>query len=187
MKNRRFSRDACVRPLARAFAFARIGSTGLLLLAPSARAETDTCRLFADTTVISLSAGQVQNLRLSAPAHPFNPARVFGSFAGTTPGMEEVGMFLPHVHLPLNRDRYFVISYVGISPLLQNPPSITGPYAGFVPLDVNGRATTVVSVPPALHSVFVGRTVYHAFATLSVAPPLGYDCASNPIALTFAP
>jgi hypothetical protein len=101
----------------------------VLLLATSAHAQTDTCRLFADTTVISLSAGQVQNLRLSAPAHPFNPARVFGSFAGTTPGMEEIGMFLPHVHLPLNRDRYFVISYVGISPLLQNPPSLTGPYA----------------------------------------------------------
>jgi hypothetical protein len=43
-----------------------------------------------------------------------------------------------------------------------------------------------VSVPPALHSVFVGRTVYHAFATLGFTP-LGYDCASNPIALTFAP
>ncbi len=137
--------------------------------------------------MISLSAGQVQHLRLSAPGHAFNPARVLGTFAGTTPGIEEIAGLMPHVHLPLNRDRYFWMTWNGTSPLLANPPGVpTGPFAGFVPLDINGRATTIVSVPPALHSVFVGRTVHHAFVTRSFVP-IGFDCASNSIALTFAP
>lgn len=119
-------------------------------------ARADVCNVTADVATVSLSSGAVQRLRLNAPDHPLATVQVLGSFAGTGPGIDEIGM-----HVPLNLDRYFLLTYGAVSPLLQSDSAGNG---GLAELDTLGVATMRVVAPPALHAQWIGHAVRHAFA-----------------------
>ncbi len=134
----------------------------------------------ADVSVVSVTAGGVQNLGLTVPpAAVFSPWHLVGSLSGTSPGSPYYavgGIFL-------NEDRYTRAMIGGASPLVHG--GLLSPH-GIVPMfDAQGQASLQVVVPPMLYAALIGRTAHHAFFRLD--PALLPDCGSNTVALTFVP
>ncbi len=97
---------------------------------------------------------------------------VLGSFSGSAPGLPIGGE-----HLPLNYDLYtsFLLTY----PNTVIPGSLGA-------LDGEGRAETVLAVPPGAPPALLGATIHHAYLVFSGPPSAATAIlASNAAALTF--
>jgi len=119
---------------------------------------------------ISLSAGGSQAWSLDAGvAHAGRGYWVFGSLAGTSPGVP-----FGSIVLPVNPDVYFnyTINHPNSGPLMNS--------LGF--LNGIGKATAGFAIPAGTTPSLAGLTVNHAYAL----GPL-VDFSSNPVALTFLP
>ena len=124
--------------------------------------------LSADVATMSIAAGGVQNWSLDAGvANGGRGYWIFGSLAGTSPGL-----VLGSVCLPLNFDLYF--NYTINHP---NTPPLTNSLGA---LDGVGMASAAFSLPPGSNPGLVGLTVNHAYL---LGPTI--DFASNAVSLTF--
>jgi hypothetical protein len=78
------------------------------------------------------------------PAESGRPFLLLGSLSGTVPGLN-----LPSVHLPLNRDRFFQLTWTAAG-----GPRLPGSVGV---LDADGRATPWLMLPPGSWAVLLGR------------------------------
>lgn len=166
---------SCHRSLARSCAAAL---AALVVTTSLAGAQQSPCQLAANTTQVSISSFQMQFLEIHAPALAGDRVQMFGSFLGTSPGTAAFGL-----HLPLNPDRYLLLTHSGRSPLLHG--NLPGGEAG-CQLDSLGNGLMVVAPPAVLPSYLIGRTVHHAYGHWNVITT-HLDCTSNAVALTFVP
>jgi hypothetical protein len=123
---------------------------------------------------ISLSTGGVQNYSLDGGSTRANWFYwIFGSATGTSPGIP----LAPGVTLPLNFDAYFNLT-------LTNPSA--GIYTSFIGfLDVNGKGTAALTLPPGLDPSLMGVTLSHAY--LASAAIGGADFASSAESVLLVP
>ncbi len=149
----------------------------------SASAQTQACAgsITGDVSVVSISAGGVQNLTLSVlPSQLPNFWYLTGSMSGTLPGSP----FLATAGLYLNFDRYTYAMTTGTSPLVRGgTPNAYGVIPNF---DAQGIAHLQVVVPPMALPALIGRTVHHGFFTFDTIN-LEPSCGSNTVALLFVP
>lgn len=134
----------------------------------------DECQPFyADVDSVSLVTGSPQNFTLDAgPAHAGSSYWIFGSFSGTSPGLDFGG----GVVLPLNFDSYFNIT-------LTKPNAIAFVnFTGF--LDGSGTATASFDLPPGLDPSLAGFTLWHAYVGAAVFGVVDYASNDMPVLLT---
>ena len=136
----------------------------------------DECQSFwADVETISLLSGGTQSFNLDAGvANAGSFYRVFGTFTGTTPGLD----FGFGNILPLNYDDYFKITLnqPGLSPFFAG-------YKGF--LSASGTAVASFHVPGPFDPSLAGVLFHHAFVSAEV---VGFiDFASNAIPVMLVP
>ena len=136
----------------------------------------DECQSFwADVETISLLSGGTQSFNLNAgPANGGSYYRVFGTFTGTTPGLD----FGFGNILPLNYDDYFKITLKqpGLKPFFNG-------FKGY--LDANGEAVASFTVPGPFDPTLAGVLFHHGFVSAQV---IGFvDYASNAIPVMLVP
>lgn len=148
------------------------GLSASLTALGSVRADFD-CppALTGSPGTISLAAGGTHTLELdTCVKNSFEFFLLLGTAAGTAPGLP-AGAFI----LPLNPDAYFNLSLTGAN----NPPFTNT----FGVLDAQGRATSLVTLPPGLNPSLAGLTLHHAFLTLDLTPNVTSVSNAEPVQL----
>jgi len=132
------------------------------------------CRLEADATELSVSAGGTANLDLAAgPDQATRLHFVLGSATGTSPGFTFRG-----VTLPLVADALFTDT------LMQaNSPAFQGTVGT---LDADGQSAAALVLPAGSDPGLVGLETYWAYAVLALGP-LDLFLASNAVLVTLVP
>lgn len=117
------------------------------------------------------SAGGAQDIDVDAgPAHAGELYVVVGSFTGTSPGQNLLG-----VHIPLNLDAYFytTVRAPNVGPLRNT----------FGALDANGRARAQFALPPGISVSLLGLQLHHAAVVFTPAGVV--TLVTNPVDLGF--
>jgi hypothetical protein len=133
----------------------------------------DACQPFrADVASVSLVAGDPQTFTLDAgPAKAGASYWIFGSFSGTSPGIDFGG----GVVLPLNFDTYFNLT-------LTKPHAIA--FVNYVGLlSGSGTATASFDLPAGLDPSLAGFTLYHAYVAAEVYGVVDYASNAMPVLL----
>jgi len=124
--------------------------------------------LCATTSAISVASGGSATFLISAgQSHARKFYLLLGSMSGTTPGVR-VGSLT----LPLNPDSYFAYTAGDPGGLIRGSLGI---------LDLQGRGSAKLVLPPKLATPFVGRTLNHAYLVLRLGPQ--FDSVSNAVPL----
>ncbi len=130
--------------------------------------------LVSDRTTVSVGTGGTQELSLDAgPALAGKPYYLFGSLAGTTPGIALNGL-----NLPLNADNYFLKTL--------NQPNTAPLLGSFGFLDGQGAGSATFTLPGGLVPQLAGQTAHHAFLTIDVGAFL-VDFVSNAVPVVLIP
>jgi hypothetical protein len=119
--------------------------------------------------------GGAQELALDAgPAHAGEVYWMFGSLAGTSPGIPLGG-----VVLPLNWDPYLALT-------LNHPTA--GAFTGFFStLTPDGGGAAALTLPGSLSASLVGLTAHHAYLAFDDLLAGSISFASNAVPLAFVP
>lgn len=128
--------------------------------------------LTADKTQLSLFAGDDLNMTIDAgPEYANQLYYMFGSLAGTSPGIPVDAWILPLV-----LDNYLLYTFNNPNgPILQNNLST---------LDANGQGSVTLDLPAGQFLQLSGGQIHHALVTIDVDPVSGFpfvSAASNSV------
>lgn len=129
--------------------------------------------LSADVAQVSLSAGGVQTLSLSAPT-PSGLYYLLTTVGGTTPGIVFPPSFLP---VPLNSSSLLTFTALRPNKLVKK---------GLALLDGSGQKTATLTIPPGQDPGLDGVVLHHAYVLLDLAS-LETNFVSNAESLTLVP
>jgi hypothetical protein len=131
--------------------------------------------LMADVYDLSVAAGGIQTLTLTAPT-ALDFYFLFGSTSGTSPGVATGGFVVP-----LNFDSYLL--HTATRP---NQAPLSSSFGVLLPLGTGGTATASFSLPPGFDPGLVGMTLHHAYVTIDLVSG-NMNFVSNAVPLALLP